>query len=248
MLREAIIIVVILLILYVGYKLVEFGPYNTTSVAGCSDCEAYQVHRAHNDQKAAAALLEEINSRNETLIGFLEKKYATPGTSTTFNPDRANKIDVIPESEMYTAGLGPDVTSFIRNKINREYIQERVAQLVRNYSPDRMYEISPRNAGNATSYTEDKKILVLCLRRKTPDAKGHYELHDIDTMMFVVLHELSHMMNDKWEHGVDFWVLFKFMLLNGVEAGIYAPVDYGKKPIVYCGLELKYNPLFDPAI
>jgi len=65
--------------------------------------------------------------------------------------------------------------------------------------------------------------------------------------MFVVVHELAHMMNDLWGHSEqsNFWYLFKFLLLNAVEIDIYKPVNYAVKPIVYCGLKLTYNPLFD---
>ena len=66
------------------------------------------------------------------------------------------------------------------------------------------------------------------------------------TLMFVVLHELTHMMNNKWDHHLDFWLLFKFLLTNAADIGIYSPVNYKIYPINYCGLDLYYNPYFDP--
>jgi hypothetical protein len=121
-------------------------------------------------------------------------------------------------------------------------------QLISNYNSDEIYEISPLNKQGLTSYTENKKVLILCLRRKAADLAGHHPLHDINTMMFVVLHELTHMMNSTWDHHYDFWQLFKFVLENAVEAGVYTPVDYSRAPIVYCGLRLSYNPLYDPRL
>jgi hypothetical protein len=228
----------------------KYSAYNTQSVAPCIDCETYQVHKAHvleaDGADAAAKILKEINKRNQTLIAFLEKKYMKTA-SVQLDPTKNNRIDVISGSELYESG-GSDVAELLRNPINREYIQERVVQLLQNYDSKQMYEISPKNTGNATSYTEDKKVLVLCLRQKQPNSDGQYPLHDINTLMFVVLHELSHMANKSWGHAVDFWVLFKFLLLNGVEADIYKPVDYHKHPINYCGLWLYYNPLFDNTL
>ena len=248
MLWEGIIIVVLLiLIYYLYYDTLTFGPYNTKAVSLGS--EKYQVHRAHSDTQGAAQLLAEINSRNETLIAHLREKYMNSSPSVSMDPTKNNRIDIIPGTSMYSeSDLSNDIVELLSNPVHKEYLQERIGQLTTNYSPSRIYEISPLNTGDATSYTEDKKILVLCLRHKKPNAAGEHELHDINTMMFVVLHELSHMMNNTWNHGLDFWVLFKFLLLNAVEAGIYSPVNYEIHPINYCGLWLRYNPLFDPKI
>jgi hypothetical protein len=249
----AVIILLICALLYI-YKDslirdIKYSAYNTHSVAPCATCETYQVHQAHDGAKEAAKLLAEINKRNETLISYLEKKYITTPSTPQLDPTKNNRIDVIPGTEMYSeTGGASEVIGLLRNPMNREYLQERITQLTNNYNSKYIYEISPRNTGNATSYTEDKKVLVLCLRHKKPDAQGNYELHDINTMMFVVLHELSHMANKSWGHAVDFWVLFKFLLLNAIEAGIYDAVDYKKYPINYCGLWLHYNPVFDNTI
>jgi hypothetical protein len=246
MLWEAVVIIVLLiLIYYLYYDTLAFGPYNTKTVELGN--EKYQVHRAHSDTKAAAALLAEINRRNETLISHLREKYTNTSPKISFDPTKNNRIDIIPGTGMYES-LGGDIVELLNNPVHKEYLQERINQLVKNYSPSRIYEISPLNTGDATSYTEDKKILVLCLRHKKANASGQHELHDINTMMFVVIHELSHMMNNEWNHGLDFWVLFKFLLLNAVEAGIYTPVNYEIHPINYCGLWLRYNPLFDSKI
>ena len=80
--------------------------------------------------------------------------------------------------------------------------------------------------------------------------EGKNKLHDINTMMFVVIHELAHIMNNRWGHtkSSNFWELFKFMLINGIEIGIYEPINYAIDPIVYCGLEITYNPIYDTNI
>ena len=245
-----IILVIVVILIYYFRETLWFGTYNTTSieVLGPEGLAKVKVHRAHSNPEDAAKLLAEINRRNQTLIEYLGKKYIKEPTIMS-DPSKANRIDVIPSSELYNdSDMASGIANLMNNPAEHEYLQERIVQLMSNYSPQRMYEISPKNTGNATSYTEDKRILVLCLRQKKPDAQGIYELHDINTMMFVVLHELSHMMNNTWQHKLDFWVLFKFLLLNAIEAGIYTPVDYGKYPINYCGLWLHYNPLFDSTI
>jgi hypothetical protein len=57
-------------------------------------------------------------------------------------------------------------------------------------------------------------------------------------------------MNDKMNHSEEsgFWPLFKFMLVNAVDCGIYTPIDYAAHPVVYCGLKLSYNPYYDSRL
>ncbi len=232
-------IVCILVIILVAHMII-YGHRNTIRVIGCAsngECSIQNVHRQHGDPISAASLLTEISSRTELLIEHLQKKY-TPESNVT-NSEKNNNIDIIGSSELYTDPVS-----------ETEYIRERISQLIYNYDADRIYEISPLNKSGVTSYAENKRTLILCLRKKIPNSLGEYELHDINTMMFVVLHELTHMMNDKWGHdeNTNFWSLFKVMLVNASEIGIYNPIDYSKKPIVYCGLKLAYNPFFDTRL
>lgn len=120
-------------------------------------------------------------------------------------------------------------------------------RLLARYSPDSLAENSPRNPEGDTSYTVDKGSLVaLCLRRGGV-AQG--ELHDIDLLMFVMIHEMSHIAVEAIDHPPEFWSAFKFLLGEAAAAGVYRPVDYRRAPVTYCGgrMEVNYSPLFDPA-
>jgi predicted metal-dependent hydrolase len=228
-LQVAILIVICIILVYFLYKWkYEHSYYNTSLISTCNNCEKYHVHNSHHDKKAAAKVLEEITRRNKILIDQLRNKYDDQHFMPGLDPNKNNRIDVVAETALKS-----------------EYIQERVSQLVRNYNPKLIYEISPMNKDGYTSYTEDKERLIFCLRKKEPNANGDHELHDINIIMFVVIHELSHMMNNSWGHGRDFWELFKFMLENAVEAEIYIPDNYALNPINYCGLNITYSPLFD---
>lgn len=116
---------------------------------------------------------------------------------------------------------------------------EKIDRLRRGYNAGNIYEISPHNSFGFTSYTENKgDKLVLCLRDK--DGK----LHDINTLTFVTLHEISHIMNKHWGHGFEFWEVFRFILRNGIECGIYTPVDYSLNPVEYCGMMIDSSPIY----
>lgn len=121
-----------------------------------------------------------------------------------------------------------------------------VAAMLYNYNPERLLETDPRST-NDTSFTVGKgESTSICLR----DKKKPIEFVDFNTLMFVALHELSHMgAYDVVGHPERFWSVFKFVLEEAAEVGgIYKPVDYAVRPIDYCGLAVDYNPLFDDAL
>lgn len=238
--KIVIVIIVILLLIYIWENKVKQGHLNTKYTPG--DIYLHNLHQ--EDSQQARDLVIEIKKRISVLLLHLGKKYSVSVLKNGADPDRKNRIDQIGTSSMYSE-YDVAAKELEKHHINREELLERIRQLFDNYDGN-IYEISPTNKENLTSYTENKVKLILCLRHKKPDANGIYKLHDINTMMFVVVHELTHILNDEYDHGKKFWVLFEFMLHNAVEAGIYKPEDYHKNNIKYCGLDITYNPLYDP--
>lgn len=118
-------------------------------------------------------------------------------------------------------------------------MNERTKQFLRNYNSKNLYEISPSNLMGNTSFTEGKgRKVVFCLRDKTG------QIHEINTLMFVVLHEMTHIMNDRWGHEEYFWRLFRLVLIDAEEAQIYKPINYSIEPKNYCGMKITQNPFF----
>ena len=124
-----------------------------------------------------------------------------------------------------------------------------VERLLGLYNPDNLAENSPRDPEGDTSYTIDKgAILALCLREKNPARKGDassHDIHDLNTLTFVTLHELTHIAIEDLDHPPRFWEAFKFILQDAVAAGLLKPVNYERSPTVYCGMDIDYNPLYD---
>lgn len=131
----------------------------------------------------------------------------------------------------------------------REHATKRLLGL---YNPDNLAENSPRDPEGDTSYTIDKgAILALCLREKDPGRSGDpraHDIHDLETLTFVTLHELTHIAIEDLDHPPRFWRAFRFILEDAREAGIIRGVDYGRHPTVYCGMDIDYNPLFDASL
>jgi hypothetical protein len=64
-----------------------------------------------------------------------------------------------------------------------------------------------------------------------------------------MLHEMAHIGNyNGWGHNKRFWSVFKFLLEEAKESKIYKPINWADYPTKYCGLDVKYNPLFDNTV
>jgi len=117
---------------------------------------------------------------------------------------------------------------------------KRVKRLVAGFNPKAMKETLPTS--ELTAYSENKgEKIALCLNT----TKSGDTLIDPNTLLFVAIHELSHIMTESIGHKQDFWQNFKFMLENAKAANIYQPVDYKKSPKEYCGMTINDNPFFD---
>lgn len=85
-----------------------------------------------------------------------------------------------------------------------------------------------------TSYTVNKgERIVFCLRFKIINT-----IHDMNTLMYVVIHELAHIGCPEYGHTPLFKEIFKFLLIQSSKIGIYKPIDYRKNPQNYCGMEI----------
>ena len=117
---------------------------------------------------------------------------------------------------------------------------KRVKRLVAKYNPKAFRETLPTS--ELTAYSENKgEKIAMCLNT----TKSGDTLIDPNTLLFVAIHELSHIMTESIGHKQDFWQNFKFMLQNAKAANIYQPVDYKKSPKEYCGMTINDNPYFD---
>lgn len=117
---------------------------------------------------------------------------------------------------------------------------KRVKRLVEKFNPKKIMETLPTS--KYTAYSENKgEKLAFCLTEE----KNSHHLIDKDTLTFVGIHELSHIMTESIGHKDEFWENFKFLLKEAKEAGIYYPHDYKLKPRQYCGMTIDENPYYD---
>jgi len=142
------------------------------------------------------------------------------------------------------ANLLAEVTGKCKDMVNymkqKHASDKRVKRLVDGFNPKKINETLPTS--ELTAYSENKgEKIAFCLNT----TKEGDKLIDINTLTFVALHELSHIMTESIGHKQEFWNNFKFLLENAKAANIYQPVDYKKKPQKYCGMTINDNPYYD---
>jgi hypothetical protein len=67
-------------------------------------------------------------------------------------------------------------------------------------------------------------------------------LENINTSMFVVLHELAHIMSVTYGHNEEFRNNFSYIVHLASSLGYYKPEDFENKPVSYCGTEINTTP------
>lgn len=90
----------------------------------------------------------------------------------------------------------------------------------------------------STSYSINKgEQLVFCIRDKLNNS-----IHDINTLMFVAIHELAHIVTNELQHTDKFWNNMKKLLYRAEDIGVYKYVDYRMNPVEYCGMMIDSSP------
>ena len=115
---------------------------------------------------------------------------------------------------------------------------KRIKRCIANFNYNEIYESSDNS--KYTSYSVNKgEKLVLCLRSR--DKLNN--IVDNNTIMFVALHELAHMITKSIGHTDEFWNNFRFILREAIIFKIYKYSDYSKNPRSYCGIKITNSPL-----
>lgn len=143
--------------------------------------------------------------------------------------------DTLAQINLRIEKLIKELETRYKNDLTKIYF---IKKLRENYNP---YMISEAAIDNRyTSYTVDKEDINICLRTRDKYEK----VYDINTLIYVVLHELAHLCNysqsgDAIEgHGNEFKNIFKILVKTGMDIGIYTNINYNKTPQEYCGLTI----------
>ncbi len=169
--------------------------------------------------------------------------------NTYYKDNLVNQISTVDNEEYFVRNvedksIAANTLATIKNNIKKlvlhlnnsisehEDEKEYINNLVKRTKKINIME-TPNDEKN-TSYTINKgEKIVICLRSKFLN-----EIHDINTIMYVVIHELAHVGCPEYGHTPLFKKIFIFLLKESHKIGIYIPVDYRKKPQDYCGMTI----------
>lgn len=221
---ELVYLLVGLACLAIIYKMSESKSYAMTTAKSSLNGKTYEV-RDLPDKAEAANLLAQINGKFDTIINFIKSE----------DPFQLFRIYSVRDKDLTPEKLQDEHNDTLNRKF--EVFKDDIARLIKNYRPDSLSENTPNS--EHTAYSENKgERVVFCLRSKTDNS-----LMDINTMTFVALHELGHLMTRTIGHDQEFWDNFRIILRIAIKNGLYKCVDYKLNTKVYCGQPITDNPL-----
>ena len=182
------------------------------------------------------------------VIGFIIKIYfesdmfhlkciVSDEDGNTYCVRETPKLELVADLLARTTEKLKQLVSYLKDEFPN---RENVKRLAEKFNPKKISETLPTS--KYTAYSENKgEKLAFC----TTTTKEGSKLIDENTLTFVAIHELGHVMTESVGHTKEFWQNFKFLLKNSAKIGIYKPVDYKKKPKNYCGMKITDNPYYD---
>lgn len=124
------------------------------------------------------------------------------------------------------------------NRTQYPKYEEYINLLYKNLDEKRtqIFENDARDT-NVTSYSINKgEEIGFCLKSKKTQ-----ELHDINLLMYVAIHEMAHIASPSIGHDDTFKHIFRFLIDVSIDIGIYKYDDYNTSPVEYCGMILSSN-------
>ena len=88
------------------------------------------------------------------------------------------------------------------------------------------------------AFSLNKNDVYVCLRSTTTGL-----LEDVNTSMYVLLHEIAHVATDTYGHPPEFWLNFRWFLEVAEQLGMYTYSDFDAVQTTYCGHTLGNNVL-----
>jgi hypothetical protein len=146
-----------------------------------------------------------------------------------------------------------DRLALIREKLLRlmKYLEQSfndrpfVKQIIRNFdaSSERFAESTPEASYTSYSVNKGEKVFM-CLRQR--DEKE--ELVDENILIFVALHEMSHIGTASIGHTKEFWNHFAWLLEKSETLGIYKYQNFAAHPVEYCGVHITDSPKYKQGV
>lgn len=129
------------------------------------------------------------------------------------------------------AAVTADLKKLVNHMMAKFPEKPDVNQLYNNFNPSSISEGSVDSGYTSYSVNKGEKI-ILCIRQK------NQTFVDKNTILYVAIHELGHLMTPEIGHTPSFWKNFKFLLNEAVAIKLYVKTDYAEEPEDYCGIKI----------
>ena len=137
--------------------------------------------------------------------------------------------------------LDTNINKFVSKLKENHPNDERIKRMITNCAST-IIEEAPHKDGESTYTINKGELMKICLRKKIKNKP----FHTLNTLMFVVIHELAHVISESVGHNEEFITNFRFLLTEAPNYDIdYEPIDYSKHNMNYCGVDVTHNPYYN---
>jgi len=201
---------------------------------------------------ACAVLYLLLTARSNFLDKSVDVEYAGKKFRVMDLPDKENAAKILSSIDLDIVKLKNYMAE--KYKDSNDSLLKQIGRRTSDYDSNSLRENYPDRPKKDVSYNLNKgETIAICLRNyKSPEL-----FHAYNEILFVSLHELAHSLNcnessflcgNTYGHDDTFWLIFKIILQNAVDLGIYTKKNYRKDPVNYCSMNITYSPLYDSTI
>ena len=106
-------------------------------------------------------------------------------------------------------------------------------QLYKNLNQNtKIYETDPSSGYTSYSINKGEELSFCLISKKTK------LIHDLNLVMYVALHEISHIACPEIGHGFLFQKIFRKITEIAIDLGKYKKINFSETPLEYCGMNL----------
>ena len=134
----------------------------------------------------------------------------------------------------------------LRKHLQQSHMEKPfVKQMVDNFdcTADRFSESTPDAQFTSYSVNKGEKVFM-CLRQRNEKE----ELVQENIILFVALHEMSHVGTVSVGHTPEFWNNFAWLLKQAEATKIYEFTNFAAHPVEYCGVHITDSPTYKETV
>ena len=134
----------------------------------------------------------------------------------------------------------------LRNALEQKFPEKPFVQnILKNcdFSADRFSESTPDASFTSYSVNKGEKV-YMCLRQRDSSER----LVEENILIFVGLHEMTHVGTSNIGHTSEFWNNFAWVLQQAEALHMYKYQDFAAHPVEYCGVHITDSPKYKEGV